>query len=254
MKNGSIIQVADGFADGTKSLVKNTLMAPIGAVSKFGNSLSRGIMALSFDEEYMEEKNTKDRLNKPKDIGDGFIKGVSNAGQNIWSGVTGIFTKPVEGMQREGIGGLITGIGKGAAGFVTKSVSGAVDIVAKSSEGLENYANYSETTELGFVKIRESRIFYENVNLIQTYRVLDASWVSKLMDLYPHLDLRNIYLVHCIPEQFTRKVTNNVAMYCLRANLIIVTKLQIIHILITHMHPKEDLSKHLKHLEERYKR
>ena len=72
--------MADGFADGTKSLVKNTLMAPIGAVSKFGNALSKGIVALSFDEDFVEEKNSKDRLNKPKDIGDGFIKGVSNAG------------------------------------------------------------------------------------------------------------------------------------------------------------------------------
>ena len=128
-------------------------------------------------------------------------------------------------MQREGIGGLVTGIGKGAAGFVTKTVSGAVDIVGKSAEGLENYANYNETTELTLVRIRQPRIFYENVNLIQTYRLLDASWISKLLEVYPHLDLRNIYLVHCIPEKFTRKRTNNVTMYCLRANLIIVTKL-----------------------------
>jgi len=54
MKDGSIVKAAGGFADGSRSFLKNAVMAPVGAVSKFGNSLSKGALALSFDDEFIE--------------------------------------------------------------------------------------------------------------------------------------------------------------------------------------------------------
>lgn len=36
-------------------------MAPVGAVSKIGNSISKGALAFSFDDKYVELKNEKDR-------------------------------------------------------------------------------------------------------------------------------------------------------------------------------------------------
>ena len=50
MKNGGIARAADGFAQGSKSLFKNGLLAPVGAISKAGNSISKGALALSFDD------------------------------------------------------------------------------------------------------------------------------------------------------------------------------------------------------------
>jgi vacuolar protein sorting-associated protein 13A/C len=138
MKNGSIVKAAGGFADGSKSLLKNAVMAPVGVVSKIGNSISKGTLALSFDDNFIEKKNNEDTLHKPKNIGDGLVKGFSSAGTSIWSGVAGVFTKPVEGAQNDGLSGFFVGIGKGAAGLVTKTVSGTIDIVAKTTEGLDN--------------------------------------------------------------------------------------------------------------------
>ena len=140
MKNGTIVTAARGFGEGSKSFLINAVMAPVGAVSKIGNSLSKGALAFSFDEKYIEQKNEKDRLNKPVNVGDGMVKGFSNAGSSIWSGFSGVFTKPIEGAKEDGVGGFFVGIGKGAAGFVSKTVSGTVDIVAKTSEGLDNQA------------------------------------------------------------------------------------------------------------------
>ena len=97
MKDGSMLQAADGFAQGSKSLLKNTLMAPVGAMSKIGNSISKGTLALSFDDKFIEDKNYDNNKNKPQNFGDGVVKGFSSAGSSILSGVTGVFTKPVEG-------------------------------------------------------------------------------------------------------------------------------------------------------------
>ena len=113
-------------------------MAPVGAMSKMGNSLSKGTLALSMDEKFIEKKQEHDKKHKPKNIGDGLVKGFSSAGSSIWSGVSGVFTKPIEGAMDDGVGGFFKGVGKGAAGLVTKTISGTVDIVAKTTEGLDN--------------------------------------------------------------------------------------------------------------------
>ena len=93
---------------------------------------------MSFDDKFIEQKNEKEKINQPKNVGEGIVKGFSSAGTSIWSGVSGVFTKPIEGAKNDGVGGFIKGVGKGGAGLVTKTVSGVVDIVAKTSEGLDN--------------------------------------------------------------------------------------------------------------------
>ena len=65
MKDGSIVKAAGGFADGSKSLLKNAVMAPVGAMSKLGSSISKGTLALSFDDKFIEEKNANSKHNKP---------------------------------------------------------------------------------------------------------------------------------------------------------------------------------------------
>ena len=45
-------------------------------------------------------------------------------------------TKPVEGAKSDGAKGFFKGVGKGLVGVVTKPVAGAVDIVSKTSEGV----------------------------------------------------------------------------------------------------------------------
>ena len=54
MKGGSIVKVAGGFAEGSKSLLKNAFMAPVSSLSKIGSSWSKGALAWSFDDEFIE--------------------------------------------------------------------------------------------------------------------------------------------------------------------------------------------------------
>lgn len=198
VKDGSIVQAADGLYMGSKSLIKNTFMAPVGALSKFGNSISKGTLALSFDDKFIEEKNYDNKKNKPKNVGDGLVKGFSSAGTSILSGVTGVFTKPVEGAKQEGVGGFFKGIGKGAAGLVTKTVSGTIDIVAKTTEGLDNQAKSSGLPTSG--RIRNPRPFYEVHYLIRPYNQMHADWQHAVPQLAKSMDLSTIYDIFAIAE------------------------------------------------------
>lgn len=65
-------------------------------------------------------------------------KGFASAATSISSGFTGLVSKPMEGARRGGIMGMIKGTAQGAAGFVSKTISGGIDIIAKTSEGLDN--------------------------------------------------------------------------------------------------------------------
>lgn len=55
------------------------------------------------------------------------VQGGKNITGGIASGVSGIFTAPVTGAKREGMGGFFKGVGKGLVGAVVKPVVGVTD-------------------------------------------------------------------------------------------------------------------------------
>jgi len=59
--------------------------------------LSKGTLALSFDDKFIEQKNFVDIRNKPKTFKDGFRKGLFSASNSIKSGMVGMINKPIEG-------------------------------------------------------------------------------------------------------------------------------------------------------------
>ena len=65
-------------------------------------------------------------------------KGFASAGSSISSGFKGLVTKPIEGAKDGGFIGFFKGGAQGAAGLITKTTSGVIDIIAKTSEGLDN--------------------------------------------------------------------------------------------------------------------
>jgi vacuolar protein sorting-associated protein 13A/C len=109
-------------------------------------------------------------------VGEGIVKGFSSAGTSIWSGVSGVFTKPIEGAKDGGVGGFIKGVGKGGAGLVTKTVSGVVDIVAKTSEGLDNQTKSQIHMMIASRRIRNPRPLYEYNYILKEYNDLHANW------------------------------------------------------------------------------
>ena len=136
----------DAFKAGMNIMGSAGGMAAVTAASAEGflgritSSANRGIVAISFDDKYIHDKEIKDMRDKPTSTMDGLKKGAKGFGSAVVSGVTGMATKPYEG-SKKGAMGLVKGIGMGFAGLFTKPVSGIVDLVSKTTQGIENGVN-----------------------------------------------------------------------------------------------------------------
>ena len=58
-------------------------MAPVGAMAKIGQSMSKTALALSFDDKFIEQKREIERRNKPKTMSDGIRKGFESATSSV---------------------------------------------------------------------------------------------------------------------------------------------------------------------------
>ena len=55
---------------------------------------------------------------------------------SVSSGVTGLASDPIEGVQEGGAGGFFKGVGRGVLGFVTKPIGGAFDMLSLAFTGV----------------------------------------------------------------------------------------------------------------------
>ena len=132
-----------GIAKGTSSFFKHSIHGTFNTASKVTESLSNGISLLTLDEDYQMKRKQANQLSKrPKHIGEGLLSGAQSFSSGIIEAGTGIIMKPIEGASKEGVFGLIKGIGKGVIGIPIKPVTGALDFVYKTSEGLKNTTQY----------------------------------------------------------------------------------------------------------------
>mmetsp|Transcript_4469 Transcript_4469/g.14531 ORF Transcript_4469/g.14531 Transcript_4469/m.14531 type:complete len:1006 (+) Transcript_4469:2267-5284(+) len=68
-------------------------------------------------------------------FGEGLVDGGEALAKGVFRGISGLFTKPVEGAQKKGLEGFMMGMGKGIVGVAAQPVSGVLDLVAKTTEG-----------------------------------------------------------------------------------------------------------------------
>ena len=93
--------------------------------------------------------------------------------------------KPSEGFQRDGTVGLMKGVLAGAAGLFVKPIAGTMDLITKTSQGIEN----SSKTPLELLvdeRLRPPRPFYGMDRIIREYDVAHAN----LLIIAPRLRYR----------------------------------------------------------------
>jgi vacuolar protein sorting-associated protein 13A/C len=190
------LQGGIGILKGAKSAVTHTIGGAAGSVGKITNSLNKGVLFLAFDEEYSRKKELNDIKEKPKGTIDGIAKGFKGFGKSLFSGVTGVVTKPVEGVKEDGFKGFFTGLGKGATGLVTKPISGVVDVVSKTTQGIDISVSGGECLPNNH-RCRKPRAFYKHVNIFKDFSFLHSE---------AYFALRNAQKVK--PESF-RKMINS---------------------------------------------
>lgn len=91
----------------------------------------------------------------------------------MFYGITGIVTQPVQGAKQEGLLGFAKGMGRGVTGLVAKPLGGAVDIVVKTSLGIENGVNGGECAANN-IRRRKPRAFYKHIKVFKDYNFLDS--------------------------------------------------------------------------------
>ncbi len=134
--------------------ILDAVLSPrFGAATKITKSLGRGASLLTFDDEYIEERQ---RLQRKR----GFVIGVYSLGAGFVQGVTGVVLAPIRGAQRDGFIGFVKGVSQGVLGVVVKPVIGLLDFASQSFGTIERYAD--EHGELMHQCVRYPRFFGED--------------------------------------------------------------------------------------------
>lgn len=105
--------------------------------------MGKGLAALTFDEDY--QKKRRAQLNKkPANLQEGLARSGKGLVMGVFDGVTGVFTKPIDGAKSDGVGGFFKGLGKGAVGLVARPTAGIVDFASGSFDAVKRAADQSE--------------------------------------------------------------------------------------------------------------
>lgn len=154
------IQGGIGIIKGTGSLLAHTVGGVSGSVSKMTNTINRGFLVLSADPEYRQKKEITDIKEKPSGIIDGVGKGFKGFGKGLWAGVTGLVTQPYKGAKKQGFVGFGKGVGKAVVGVGVKPISGTIDLISKTTEGIESAVD-GGICRANNQKMRLPRAFYK---------------------------------------------------------------------------------------------
>ncbi|XP_077218039.1 vacuolar protein sorting-associated protein, putative (DUF1162) isoform X2 [Tasmannia lanceolata] len=117
-----------GIAQGTKSLVSNTVYAISNAATQFSKSAHKGIVAFTFDELAVA------KIEQQKGL-DPHSNGVLN---EFLEGLTGLLQSPIKGAERHGLPGVLSGIALGTAGLVARPMASILEVTGKTAQSIRN--------------------------------------------------------------------------------------------------------------------
>uniref|UniRef100_A0A3B0MVM0 N-terminal region of Chorein, a TM vesicle-mediated sorter, putative n=1 Tax=Theileria annulata TaxID=5874 RepID=A0A3B0MVM0_THEAN len=147
---------------------KCTIELAVDAVDSFSSGLSMFLSKFTFDKEYIKRRTTTKDVTSIKD-------GIFSAGKSIGEGLfslTNIVTKPIEGAQKEGVGGFIKGLGKGIVGSIVKPIDKVGLAVSQVSRGIK--ANINKEEKYAVEPCRKPRMLWGEFSQIRTYSTVDA--------------------------------------------------------------------------------
>ncbi|CAH1965913.1 unnamed protein product [Acanthoscelides obtectus] len=186
-------EFAEGLALGVKSLFGHTVGGTAGAFSRITGAMGKGIAALTFDEDFQRKR--REAINKkPATVQEGLARSGKGLVMGVYSGLTGVFTKPVTGAKEQGVEGFFKGLGKGAVGLVTRPVAGVVDFASGSLEAVKRVTESGEEA----TRLRPPR-FLHNDGLVRPYDRREAEGNRLLMEIskgkYATTD---VYVMHYV--------------------------------------------------------
>lgn len=158
----SIVQnpggIVTGMAQGTRSLLNNTVFAVSNAAAQFSKAARKGVVAFAFDEEFVAEIERRQQ-------GQGsHNQGVLN---DFLEGLTGLLQSPIRGAEKHGLPGILSGIAVGAAGLIARPVVSILEVSGRTAQSIRNRSNPSQ---LNHFRVRFPR------PLVRDSPLLPYSW------------------------------------------------------------------------------
>ena len=128
-------EIHKAVAKGTLSLVRSALLATGTATSKMSGTLSKGLAALSMDEEFIRRRAQRMAgSQRPQTISENLLDGARNLGLSVAEGASGLVVAPVVGARRDGVKGALVGVAQGVVGVAVKPAAGVLDLAARSAQ------------------------------------------------------------------------------------------------------------------------
>ena len=135
ISQGNIGGVAGGLVLGGTRVAKDTVVGVGGIATDM-----LGLIGSEFGN-LAGEKGSNIRRENNSNVAQGAYHGVKNIGTGIFKGVTGVFTKPIQGARSGGAAGFFKGVGQGLVGTVANPILGVSGGLNSIFEGASSSIN-----------------------------------------------------------------------------------------------------------------
>eukprot|EP01132_Coremiostelium_polycephalum_P010884 gene10884-13334_t len=204
-----------GLSKGTSSLVNNTVFGFCDSASKITGTISKGLVHLSLDDNYIKERQESNKQ-KPQGLTQGIGFGIRDLGEGILKGITGIIEEPIKGAtQEKSWEGFFKGVGKGVIGAAVKPTVGVFEFASKTSEGIRNATTIAKS--MVYTKRRRVPRYFPKDGTLQIYnqfRSVGAYILYSKIGPPP----RDWYVFHCLLGKEYILVSSNAQLLLLQPN------------------------------------
>ncbi|GAV67143.1 LOW QUALITY PROTEIN: DUF1162 domain-containing protein/Chorein_N domain-containing protein [Cephalotus follicularis] len=175
-----------GMAQGTFSLLSNTVYALSDTATQFSKAAHKGIVAFTLDDQAVARMKSKQ-------------KGVPSHSEGliseVFEGLTGLLQAPIKEAEKHGLPGVVSGIALGVTGLVARPAASILELVGKTAQSVRNrnklYYMRSERYRLCLPRPLSREL------PLRPYSWEEAIGTSVLMDSDDGLKFKDDVLVMC---------------------------------------------------------
>ncbi|KAG9141648.1 hypothetical protein Leryth_015341 [Lithospermum erythrorhizon] len=174
-----------GVAQGTTSLVSNTVYAVSDAATQFSKVAHKGIVAFTFDDQMVAkmDKQQKGTASQSKGLINGFFEGL-----------TGLLQSPVRGAEKHGIPGVFSGVVLGVTGLVTRPAASILEVTGKTAQSIRNRSRSHLASQRFRVRLPRA---LSSESALRAYSWEEAIGTSILAEADEGMKLRDETLIMC---------------------------------------------------------
>uniref|UniRef100_A0A803PHY5 Vacuolar protein sorting-associated protein n=1 Tax=Cannabis sativa TaxID=3483 RepID=A0A803PHY5_CANSA len=175
-----------GMAQGTTSLLSNTVYAISDAATQFSQAAHKGIVAFTFDDQAVSRMEQL-QMGVPS-----HSKGMIS---EVLEGLTDLLQSPIKGAEKHGLPGVLSGIALGVTGLVAKPAASILQLTGKTAQSIRKRSRLYQMGSQRF-RVRLPRPLSREVPL-RPYSWEEAVGMSALAEAGGGLRLKDEVLVAC---------------------------------------------------------